>query len=108
MNLREYQTSAIRTANTALTGDEQLLNAALGLTGEAGEFAEVVKKWRFQGHELDLDKARKELGDVLWYAALAAHSLGVSLDEVVEMNVEKRKARYPDKFTPEMSVGRVE
>jgi NTP pyrophosphatase (non-canonical NTP hydrolase) len=78
--------------------------AALGLTGEAGEFAELAKKHLFHGHTLDKEKAAKEIGDVLWYVAFACEALGVSLDEIAERNIAKLKARYPDKFETRLSL----
>lgn len=75
----------------------------LGLTGEAGEFADLMKKHHGHGHDLDRPKAAKELGDVLWYLAVLADSLGYSLDTIAQMNVEKLKARYKKGFTIEES-----
>ena len=76
----------------------QLLTAALGLTAESGEFTEVVKKIVFQGKPYSEDNIfhmKRELGDVMWYVAQACMSLDTSFDEIIEMNVEKLKARYP-------------
>ena len=67
MTINEYQNAALRTAQTdKLTARELLLNSALGLCGESGEVADLVKKHRFQGHDLDLDHVAKGLGDVAW------------------------------------------
>ena len=77
---------------------ERLLTAAVGMSAEAGEFTEVVKKIVFQGKEPteeNLFHLKRELGDVMWYVAQACMGLGVSLDEIIEMNVDKLKARYP-------------
>ena len=77
---------------------ERLLTASVGMCAEAGEFTEVVKKIVFQGKEPteeNLFHLKRELGDVMWYVAQACMGLGVSLDEIIEMNVEKLKARYP-------------
>ena len=76
----------------------QLLTAALGLTAEAGEFTEVVKKILLQGKPYDEDNVfhmKRELGDICWYLAQACMALDTSFDEVLEMNVDKLKARYP-------------
>lgn len=73
LNFNEYQAEAMKTANSdKLTLNEMLTNAALGLNGEAGEFADLVKKHLFQGHCLDREKLIKELGDCLWYVSLGA------------------------------------
>ena len=77
---------------------ERLLTAAVGMSAEAGEFTEVIKKIIFQGKpvtEENLFHLKRELGDIMWYVAQACMGLGVSLDEVIEMNVDKLKARYP-------------
>jgi len=77
---------------------ERLLTASVGMCAEAGEFTEVVKKIVFQGKPVNEDNLfhlKRELGDIMWYVAQACMGLGVSLDEVIEMNVDKLKARYP-------------
>ena len=75
-----------------------LLTAALGLTAEAGEFTEVVKKIILQGKPYNEDNIfhmKRELGDICWYIAQACMALDTTFDEVIEMNVDKLKARYP-------------
>ncbi|AFB15439.1 pyrophosphatase [Synechococcus phage S-RIM8] len=77
---------------------ERLLTAAVGMSAEAGEFTEIIKKIIFQGkpvNEENLFHLKRELGDIMWYVAQACIGLGVSLDEVIEMNVDKLKSRYP-------------
>ena len=77
---------------------ERLLTAALGICAEGGEFTEVVKKIVFQGkpiNEENIFHMKRELGDICWYLAQACMALGTTFDEVIEMNVEKLKARYP-------------
>ena len=76
----------------------RLLTAALGLTAEAGEFTEVVKKIILQGkpyNEENVFHMKRELGDICWYIAQACMALDTSFDEIMEMNVDKLKARYP-------------
>ena len=76
----------------------RLLTAALGLTAESGEFTEVVKKIILQGKPYNDDNKfhmKRELGDICWYLAQACMALDTTFDEVIEMNVEKLKARYP-------------
>ena len=77
---------------------ERLLTAAVGMSAEAGEFTEVVKKIVFQGkpvNEENLFHLKRELGDVLFYLVEGCIGLGITLDEVIEMNVDKLKSRYP-------------
>ena len=77
---------------------ERLLTAALGICAEGGEFTEVVKKIIFQGkpvNDENIFHMKRELGDICWYLAQACMALGTTFDEVIEMNVEKLKARYP-------------
>ena len=77
---------------------ERLLTAAVGMSAESGEFIEVVKKMIFQGkpvNEENLFHLKRELGDVMWYVAQACMALDTSFDEIIEMNVDKLKARYP-------------
>ncbi len=75
-----------------------LLTAALGLTAESGEFTEVVKKIILQGKPYNKDNVfhmKRELGDICWYLAQACMALDTTFDEIIEMNVDKLKARYP-------------
>ena len=76
----------------------RLVTAALGITAEGGEFTEVVKKIVFQGKPVTEDNIfhmKRELGDIMWYVAQACMALDTDFNEIIEMNVEKLKARYP-------------
>lgn len=95
MNANEYQKLALRTENGMKREYPRLINAALGLTGEAGECADIIKKHFFHGHPLDSEHLKKELGDVAWYLAVCADAIGCTLDEVLETNIAKLEARYP-------------
>lgn len=75
-----------------------VFNGCLGLVGESGELCDMVKKWVFHEKELDEVHLKKELGDVMWYVAMICHSMNWNLDEVLQMNVDKLKARYPEGF----------
>jgi len=77
---------------------QRLLSAAVGVCAEGGEFMEIVKKIAFQGKpytEENVFHMKRELGDIMWYMAQACIGLGVTFEELVEMNVEKLEARYP-------------
>ena len=106
MTLAEYQALAARTLGPR-TPDQQLANAALGLAGEAGEVADMMKKHLFHQHPLDREAIVKELGDCLWYVAAMATALDVDLDEVGARNIEKLRRRYPEGFSIERSLNRV-
>ena len=76
----------------------RLLTAALGLCAESGEFTEVIKKIVLQGKPYNEDNVfhlKRELGDICWYLAQACMALDTTFDEIIEMNVEKLKKRYP-------------
>ena len=100
MNFNEFQQECSRTANPHMNWEMANLNWALGIAGEAGEYCELIKKHTFHGKKpLDIDAARKELGDVLYYVAMAAKNLHLSLEEIASANVEKLKRRYPAGYT---------
>ena len=120
MTGNEYQELAMRTndhkATQRLVGKVvidnvdlgDIFNACIGLSGEVGEFNDMVKKWVFHEKELDIDHAKKELGDIAWYLAMACESFGWSLDEILQMNVDKLKARYTEGFDTERANNRAE
>lgn len=117
LKINEYQKECLRTESgvkyaTDDTGkpatDLRILNGLMGLNGEAGECIDILKKYLFQGHELDKEHIAEELGDVAWYLAISADALGYSLEEIFKMNVEKLRNRYPDGFDEERSVNRDE
>lgn len=114
MNGTEYQALAMRT-NDGKASDRLediidslsrydipdiggILNACLGLSGEVGEFNDMIKKWIFHEKEIDIEHLKKECGDILWYIAMLCHSFNWNMDEIMQMNIEKLKARYPEGF----------
>lgn len=105
MTFNEYQELAQRTSNTKNYRDK-ITNGVMGLNGEAGECIDIVKKWTYQGHSLDVDEFKEELGDVLWYIAESAAGAGLKLDDVAVSNIEKLRARYPKGFDAERSINR--
>lgn len=127
MNINEYKDLAMRT-NDGKAGKRvfdrlmeqdadylgflpdpgELLNGALGLTGEAGEVADQIKKYIFHGHDLNRDDLIKEIGDVCWYVALLCDALEVDLEEVMRRNIDKLRNRYPEGFSEAASVNRKE
>lgn len=119
----EYQKLAMRTndghagdrlADRMLGGIIQgkdvagLINGLMGLSGEAGELTDMFKKWIFHNAPLDQEHAKKEVGDVCWYIAMICHSMKWDLDDILQMNVDKLKVRYPEGFDTEKSNHRKE
>lgn len=75
-----------------------VLNAALGLSGEVGELNDMLKKWIFHEKQLDTEHLKREIGDIYWYLALMCDSFEFNLDEIMQINIDKLKARYPEGF----------
>ena len=105
MTPNEYQRLADRTASFTNTKD-RLINGALGLAGESGEVADIIKKTMFQGHKLSKNDLVKEIGDVCWYAASLCTAFDVDFEDVLSANIEKLRKRYPNGFTCEDSIAR--
>ena len=108
MTGNEYQRLAMTTLNPALSKQDVLINSVMGLCGESGEAIDIVKKHLHQGHPLDREKLIKELGDIAWYLAEAAHALDVDLDDVLDANIAKLRTRYPEGFDTDKSMHREE
>ena len=106
MTINEYQKLAMTTLNPALSEKEVLLNGVMGLCGESGEAIDLVKKYLMQGHDLDKAHLAKELGDVAWYLAETATAIGYDLETILQANIDKLKARYPDGFDAARSMHR--
>jgi NTP pyrophosphatase (non-canonical NTP hydrolase) len=89
---------AARTWNTDPQRRDRIANATLGLAGEVGEVVEPIKKHLFHGRSLDIGNLTKELGDVLYYVAILADELGITLEDVATTNTLKLRERYPNGF----------
>ncbi len=105
-----YQQGAVRYANPDIWKiPDRLVDGAMGMCGEAGEASEIIKKYTFQNHTLDTEHLASELGDVLWYIAYTADTIGYPLSRIMEINQKKLQARYSDgKFDAERSRNRKE
>lgn len=113
MDANEYQRLAARTLIDRpdfTISDTEFMAVwdAIGLAGEAGEVAEHIKKGVFHRHGIDLPKLEKELGDTLWYAAALCTTLGLDLSAIMQANIEKLKVRYPNGYSSEDSLQRVD
>lgn len=81
------------------TNKIRLINCALGIAGEAGEVVDIIKKHITYDQPLDKQKIIMEVGDVLWYTALLLSALDSSLEEAMQVNIDKLKKRFPNGFT---------
>ena len=84
----------------------RLLHSAIGLSTEANEFLDMLKKHIYYGKKLDLPNVKEEIGDVFWYTAVAIDVLKTTFDEIMSVNIKKLKVRYPEKFTKENALNR--
>lgn len=89
-------------------GDERVMpvrfnHAVVGLAGEAGELASLVQKWLYYGKRFEREHALEELGDCLWYVALACTALGAEMADVMAANIDKLLTRYPAKYADELA-----
>ena len=108
MTINEYQKLAMTTLNPELSKQDVLINGVMGLCGESGEAIDIVKKHLHQGHGLDKEKLAKELGDIAWYLAEAATALDLSLEDILQENLEKLRKRYPQGFDSNRSQTRLQ
>lgn len=108
MNFDDYQKKALEKDNKELTAFEHMTTKTLGLCGESGEVAELIKKHIGYRQDLNKDHLKKELGDILWYiSTLASHS-GLSLKEIAQENLRKLDKRYPKGFDSERAINKGE
>ena len=106
MTLNEYQEFAQRTSRKELTPREHLYNGILGLAGETGECADLVKKHFYQDGREIIQNLKDEAGDVLWYVVEVISAMGWTLEEVAQHTVDKLKQRYPEGFSADRSLHR--
>ena len=105
MTGNEYQNLAKRTINEKLYPFELEKHALHGMSSEIGEINAIYQKV-FQGHEFDEEHIKKELGDLLWFIAEYCTAMGFNLDDILKMNIDKLKSRYPDGFEIQKSLHR--
>lgn len=106
MTTKQYQEWILTKAKQYSDGDMRLIANALGVAGEAGEFANKVKKQIFHEHGFDREVLLDELGDILFYVCELANAIGVSFDDIIDNNTNKLNKRYPEGFSPERSINR--
>lgn len=98
IGFRDYQKLAMRTCKKFDRREDAIANVGLGLTGECGEVADVIKKHLCGGKELDKQHLQEELGDILWYIAEACEVFNIDMLEVAQSNINKLMNRYPNGF----------
>jgi hypothetical protein len=84
----------------------RLLHGTMGVDTESGELTDSLKKHMFYGKPLDLVNINEEIGDLLWYIALICNECNFSFEDIMKRNIDKLKARYPEKFTSEKALNR--
>ena len=107
MTGNEYQTLAARTIGTRMSKARQEMHALHGMASEIGELHGIYQK-AYQGHKVEEEQRKKELGDLLWFAAEYCTANDWTLEEVMAVNIQKLRARYPEGFEEEKSLHRAE
>lgn len=105
MTGNEYQKLAARTIDSRMTTGDIINHALHGMVGETGELHSMYQKI-YQGHDFSQEHAMKEVGDLLWFVAEYCTAKGWSLEDVMELNIEKLRARYPEGFEVDKSLHR--
>jgi len=98
-HIKESQRTRGHLAIGVNEGNEDLLHATIGISTEAGELLDAVKKHLFYGKKLDIVNIHEELGDIVWYMSMLIEWSGTTYEEVMERNIDKLRVRYPEKFT---------
>jgi len=96
--INKYSRNANKTINFDMSEEERMLQAAIGMTGEAAEVMDIIKKVHFQKHILNkekIDMIIEEMGDVLWYMNLMVKTINTTWENVLIINNEKLAKRYP-------------
>lgn len=105
MTGNEYQRLAARTISSDLNTIQKEYHALHGMVSEIGELHSIYQKM-YQGHTTTVEHAQKELGDLLWFIAEYCTVYGWELEDIMQMNIDKLKARYPKGFSTENSLHR--
>lgn len=108
MRFNDYQNLTGRTRNITLSKEMELGNYALGMVCEAGEVGDALKKHIYHGHSLNSNDIIKEMGDTLWYMSNICTLLDIDFDEISIQNIKKLEKRYPEGFSKNDSINRVE
>lgn len=103
----QYVKDAARTLSTKFQiPHEDIIHAIMGISTEAGEMLDQLKKHMFYGKDLDVVNLMEEVGDLMWYVAILSRAMGWRLEAVLAKNIAKLRARYPQKFETEQALNR--
>lgn len=105
-HIKESQRTRGHLAIGVNASNEDLLHATIGISTEAGELLDAVKKHLFYGKKLDIVNIHEELGDICWYMSMLMEWSGTNYEEVMERNIDKLRVRYPEKFTKAQAIER--
>jgi NTP pyrophosphatase (non-canonical NTP hydrolase) len=104
----EYVEAAMRSLKKNQTQQYDLAHALMGLASETGEIAHTIKKHIIYEQPLDRKNLQEEIGDLMWYVAVACFTTGISLETAMLANIKKLMKRYPETFTPEAAMARAD
>lgn len=107
MNFDQYQKLASRTINKDLDRDDKERHALFGMAGEVGEIHSLYQK-EYQGHTFTIGDLISEIGDLMWFIAELCTVNDITMDEVAAYNIDKLMRRYPQGFSKEDSIARVD
>jgi NTP pyrophosphatase (non-canonical NTP hydrolase) len=105
MDFNEYLIQSERTL-VQKGKDLNLLHGAIGISTEAGEILDAFKRHIYYGKELDVVNIKEEIGDIMWYVAILCRELNLNMEDILQTNIDKLKARYPDKFSETHALNR--
>src|SRR5690554_6096432 len=106
MEIKEYQEKASRTCANLDSNLEDNLHMAIGVVTEAGEIADVFKKFLAYKKPIDWVNVKEEIGDIMWYIANICNINGWDLKDILQTNINKLKARYPNSFNQHDAINR--
>lgn len=108
MDFKKYQENAERTLKSGGSLEFDLNHMALGVAGEAGELVDCIKKHTVYSKPLNEENLAEEIGDALWYLANICNLMGWNLATIAESNIDKLRTRYPEKYTDQLAITRLD
>ncbi len=106
MEINEYQKNAERTLKRLGNTQGDIEHMMYGMASELGELMSMLKGYYVYGKEFDIVNYKEELGDIGWFLAGACTVMGIDMEEVLEKNIAKLRARYPENFDENLAINR--